>query len=86
MHGGAGGEAPRLDIQDAATIENALHAFADGRRKSGFMQPVAAALDDAQISALAAYLASDGDTQSTPAASPPTEAERETVRAAARSR
>lgn len=56
-HGGTDGDAPRLDLQDAGSLATALRGFATGRRLSGFMQPVAAALSDDQIEALAAYFA-----------------------------
>lgn len=41
----------------AAYIEAQLHAFADGRRPSQQMSPLAAALSDEQIKTLAAYFA-----------------------------
>ncbi len=40
-----------------AELENALRAYRDGGRPSGFMQPVAAQLSDAQIVAAAKYYA-----------------------------
>jgi len=41
--------------QSASYIEAQLHAFADGKRDSPLMHPLAAALTDAQISSLASY-------------------------------
>jgi cytochrome c553 len=46
---------PRLAGQSAAYIERSLQEYRRGERRSGFMQPVAAALDDRQIAALAQY-------------------------------
>lgn len=46
---------PQLAGQSAAYIEAQLHAFADGKRESPLMHPLAASLSDAEISSLAAY-------------------------------
>lgn len=46
---------PNLAGQSAAYIERSLREYRRGERRSGFMQPVAAALDDQQIAALAQY-------------------------------
>jgi cytochrome c553 len=55
---GAGdGAFPRLQGQSAAYLQAALEAYARGARPSGVMQPVAAALDPAQIRLLAAHYA-----------------------------
>ena len=53
-----GGEAPNLTIHDAAYLQAALEAYAQGKRKSGFMQTIAAQLSAQQITALANYYAS----------------------------
>ncbi|WP_421914707.1 c-type cytochrome [Mesorhizobium sp.] len=58
-----GGEAPNLTIQSAAYLAAALKAYAAGDRKSGFMQPVAAALSESQITALASYYSGLTDTR-----------------------
>ena len=50
---GRDGTAPKLAGQDVAYLEYALGEYAAGRRESGFMEPVAASLSKAQISALA---------------------------------
>jgi cytochrome c553 len=52
---GRAGAFPRLAGLSAAYIIKALHAFRDGSRPSGFMQPIAAALNDQQIAAAAQY-------------------------------
>lgn len=57
---GSGGQSrnaqyPALAGQPAAYIEAQLHAFAEGRRHSPQMGPLAASLSEAQIKALAAY-------------------------------
>jgi cytochrome c553 len=52
-----GGEAPNLTIHDAAYLRASLEAYSDGKRKSGFMQPIAAQLSTQQIVALANYYA-----------------------------
>lgn len=59
-HGADGGGRPgapfaNIAILDPAYFTAAMTAFANGTRHSGFMQPVAAQLSDAQIAALAAY-------------------------------
>jgi cytochrome c553 len=52
---GRAGAFPRLAGLSEIYIANALRAFRDGSRPSGFMQPVAASLTDAQIAAAAKY-------------------------------
>jgi cytochrome c553 len=52
---GRDGAFPRLAGLDTAYLVNALRAFRDGSRPSGFMQPIAARLTDAQIAAAAKY-------------------------------
>jgi cytochrome c553/cytochrome c5 len=51
--GDANGAFPRLDIQTPAYLGDALRAYRDGSRQSGFMAGVAARLSDGQIDALA---------------------------------
>ena len=46
---------PRLAGQHPTYLFNALHAFAAGRRHSGFMEPVAGALSTRQMQQLALY-------------------------------
>lgn len=48
---------PRLAGQDRAYLSRALREYAQGRRPSGIMQPVAAALDSDDVSQLGAYYA-----------------------------
>jgi cytochrome c553 len=48
---------PRLAGQNRAYLVNALAAFAEGRRSSGIMRPVAAALDRRSIEDLAGHFA-----------------------------
>lgn len=48
---------PILDGQPFAYLAASLHAYRDGRRASGAMEPVAAALDDAAIERLARHYA-----------------------------
>jgi cytochrome c553 len=50
-----GGEAPNLTIQSPDYLHAALKSYAEARRHSGFMQPQAAALSDAQMGELADY-------------------------------
>lgn len=50
-----GGEAPNLTIQSPDYLHAALKSYAEARRHSGFMQPQAAALSDAQMAELASY-------------------------------
>ena len=51
---GAGADAfPRLAGLDEAYLRESLAAFASGRRQSGIMQPIAAALDDGRLRQLA---------------------------------
>jgi cytochrome c553 len=52
---GRDGAFPRLAGLSAAYLVDALRAFRDGSRPSGFMQPVAAGLTDDQIAAAAKY-------------------------------
>lgn len=60
---GAGDEPPRsslvpvLHAQPAKFLATALHDFAAGRRRSGIMQPAAAALSREEIDAVAGYYA-----------------------------
>jgi cytochrome c553 len=56
-HGGPDPAGPRLDLQDPAYISATLSAFRAGNRKSGYMQVIAAPLDDAAIADLATYFA-----------------------------
>lgn len=55
--GGGAGAFPRLAGQSEAYLLDSLRAFALGGRQSGFMQPVAGALDENQMRKLAAYFA-----------------------------
>ena len=55
---GRGGAVPRLAGQREAYLLESLRAYARGDRHSGIMQPVAAALDDAGMVALARHYAS----------------------------
>ncbi|EIC28369.1 c-type cytochrome [Methylomicrobium album] len=48
---------PRLGGQDRAYLKRALQEYRDDSRQSGFMEPVADDLDDAQIDLLSAYYA-----------------------------
>jgi cytochrome c553 len=48
---------PVIAGQSAAYLEQALRQYADGRRQSGIMQPVAAELDDEAVSQLVKYYA-----------------------------
>jgi len=52
---GRAGAFPRLAGLSQAYLANALRAFRDGSRPSGFMQPIAAGLTDEQIAAAANY-------------------------------
>ena len=54
---GGGGAFPRLSGQSAAYLYESLKAYADGARPSGIMQPPAAALNEADMRALAQYYA-----------------------------
>ena len=62
---GAGADAfPRLAGLDEAYLRASLEAFASGRRQSGVMQPIAAALGDARIREVSRqYAGATGDTQ-----------------------
>ena len=55
--GGGSGAFPRLQGQTAAYLHEALQAYALGTRPSGIMQPVAAALEQAEMRLLAAHYA-----------------------------
>jgi cytochrome c553 len=55
---GRSGLFPSIAGKPAADIEASLRAYRDGTRSSGFMQPVAAALTEAQLIAAARYYAS----------------------------
>lgn len=55
--GRASGAFPRLDILSADYLFDQLQAYASGRRRSGFMQPVAAELEPAEMRRLAEYYA-----------------------------
>lgn len=52
---GRAGAFPRLAGQRPTYLVNALQAFADGRRHSGFMEPVAAGLSPREMREIAAY-------------------------------
>ncbi len=52
-----GGESPNLTIQNSDYLSKALRSYADGGRKSGFMQPIASQLSDEQIDRLGAWYA-----------------------------
>jgi cytochrome c553/cytochrome c5 len=56
--GDPNGAFPRLDIQTPAYLADALRAYRDGSRQSGFMAGVAARLSDEQIDALADHFGS----------------------------
>jgi cytochrome c553 len=67
---GRGGAAfPRIAGQRAEYLVNALRAYASDERYSGIMQPIAAALSDAEMRELAGYYAK------LPASSPPATAD-----------
>jgi len=57
-HGEGGGEGlfPRLAGQPAAYTEAQLRAFRDGKRSSAVMAPTVAAMSDAEVTAVAAFL------------------------------
>ncbi len=55
--GGGGGVFPNLAIQDRTYLADSLRAFANGSRRSGYIQVVASQLSSAQIDALAGYYA-----------------------------
>ncbi len=55
--GAGGGAFPNLTIQDPGYLARTLTAYANGMRRSGFMQVVATSLSPAQIKALAAHYA-----------------------------
>ncbi|CAM3036299.1 c-type cytochrome [Sphingomonas antarctica] len=58
VNGTGGGAFPNLTIQTGDYLARTLAAYAEGRRRSGFMQMVATELSPAQITALAQYYAS----------------------------
>jgi cytochrome c553 len=53
------GAFPRLDIQSPQYLRATLEAYRAGNRASGFMQSVAAQLDDAEIEAVANHFAKE---------------------------
>jgi cytochrome c553 len=55
---GRDGAFPRLAGQHSAYLEASLRAFASGERRSGIMQPVAAALESTAIDAVATFYGS----------------------------
>src|SRR5262249_40710878 len=55
--GGGEGLFPRLAGQPAAYTETQLKAFRDGKRSSAVMAPTVAAMNDTEVSAVAAFLA-----------------------------
>lgn len=57
---GRDGTAPKLAGQDRSYLVTQLAAYAEGRRESGFMEPVAAQLSDAQRERLADTFAAMG--------------------------
>ena len=68
-HGRGAGAFPRLAGQRREYLENALRAYSDGRRHSGIMRPIAAALSPSAISELAAHFS--GETGTTGVATRP---------------
>jgi cytochrome c553 len=73
---GRDGAFPRLAGLGTAYLVNALRAFRDGSRPSGFMQPVAAGLTDAQIAAAAKYFSGLPAAPVVATAAPPAAAEK----------
>jgi cytochrome c553 len=67
------GVVPRLSGQSRAYLERALHDYADGRRPSGYMQLIAAMLDDDEIRELAAAYAEAAAPPHAPAQAAPAE-------------
>jgi cytochrome c553 len=67
LHGAGRGSGafPRLDILSADYLFDQLQAYASGRRHSGFMQPVAAELEPAEMRRLADYYARHRPQQAT---------------------
>lgn len=64
---GRDGTAPKLAGQSMEYLEQALTAYASGRRESGFMEPVAAALSETRITALArSFAEKDGPWEGQP--------------------
>lgn len=55
--GAGAGAFPNLTIQDPGYLARSLTAYANGQRRSGFMQVIATSLSPSQIKALAAYYA-----------------------------
>ena len=68
---GRGGAFPRLAGLDAAYLAASLRAFADGRRHSGFMEPVAAGLSSRQVDRLAGHYAGMASGAAAPACEDP---------------
>ncbi len=64
------GAFPRLDIQSAEYLRDALQAFRDGRRASGFMQSAVGALHDDELDALALAFAANTPVILAPAVPP----------------
>lgn len=56
---------PRLDLQSVTYLQDALTAFRDGRRASGFMQSAATGLTDAEISLMANYFSREEEIAAT---------------------
>ncbi len=56
-NGAGAGAFPNLTIQDRTYLARSLTAFANGQRRSGFMQVVATTLSPRQIEAIATYYA-----------------------------
>jgi cytochrome c553 len=73
---GREGAFPRLAGLGTAYLIDALRAFRDGSRPSGFMQPVAASLTDAQITAAARYFSGLPAARVVVPAAPPAAAEK----------
>jgi cytochrome c553 len=67
------GIVPQLSGQSRAYFERALHDYADGRRPSGYMQLIAAMLDDAERRELAAAYADAAAPPHAPAQAAPAE-------------
>lgn len=66
--GSASGAFPRLDIQSATYLRDAMQAYIDGQRFSGIMQEALFGLDPATLDRLAEYFAGGGGG---PASTPP---------------
>jgi len=77
-HGAPGAAAPiaivpQLSGQSRAYLERALHDYADGRRPSGYMQLIAAMVDDEEMRELAAAYAGADAPSRVPARAAPAE-------------